>query len=177
MAGAERVLRRNPMNPILEELSRQHRDAEHMLAELSAAVTRLRSQGAGGPGVLTDLVHCRSMIQGEVDTHFREEEQALFPILGRRIGTEDGPIAVLMEEHCAFRRLQLEYERALAGLEAGREGDWQERLVGAADAMGSLLPPHIEKEDQVLFPMAEAVLEEGEWDEVRALCHCAPSVP
>lgn len=161
------------MNPILEELVRQHRDAEQMLVELSAAVTRLRSAGAGEPGVLTDLARCRSLIQGEVDAHFREEEQALFPVLGRRIGTEDGPIAVLMEEHCAFRRHQLEYERALAALEAGEDGEWRERLASAADAIDSLLPVHIEKEDQVLFPMAQAVLEEGEWDEVRALWHRA----
>ena len=161
------------MNPILEELGRQHRDAEQMLVDLSAAVTRLRSEGPGGPGVLTDLVRYRSLIQGEIDAHFREEEQALFPILGRRTGTEEGPIAALMEEHCTFRRLQLEYEQALAALQAGKGGEWQERLVGAAHAIGSLLPPHIDKEDQVLFPMADAVLEESEWDEVRVLCRRA----
>ena len=163
------------MNQMLEELSRQHRDAEQLLEELSAAVARLRSEGAGGPGVLAELGRCRRLLQGEVDAHFREEEQALFPILGRRIGTEEGPIAVLMEEHFAFRRHQLEYEQALAALEAGRDGPWREHLVAAARAIGSLLPPHIQKEDEVLFPMAEAVLDEGEWDEVRTLWHGAPA--
>lgn len=165
------------MNPILEDLERQHRAAEHLLADLSAAVRRLRSEGSGGPGVLADLARCRTLIQNEIDAHFREEEQALFPVLGRRIGTEDGPIAVLMEEHSVFRRLQLDYERALGALEAGESGEWPERLAGAADAIHGLLPPHIEKEEQVLFPMAEAVLEDGEWDEVRALCRCAPAAP
>lgn len=163
------------MNPILVELCRQHRDAECLLADLAAAVSRLRSEGPRESGVLADLARCRTLIQDEVDAHFREEEQALFPVLGRRIGTEDGPIAVLMEEHGAFRRLQLEYERALAALEAGEFGEWQERLTGAADAIEGLLPAHIEKEDEVLFPLAEAVLEESEWDDVRALCRCAPA--
>jgi regulator of cell morphogenesis and NO signaling len=165
------------VNPILEELRRQHRDAEHLLVDLSAAVSRLRSEGPGEPGVLTDLVRCRTSIQVEFDAHFRDEEQALFPVLGRRVGTEDGPIAFLMEEHRAFRGLQLEYERALAASDAGDSGEWQERLAGAADAIADLLAPHIEKEEQVLFPMAEAVLGEGEWDEVRALCRCAPAAP
>jgi iron-sulfur cluster repair protein YtfE (RIC family) len=162
------------MNPILEELGRQHRDAEHLLLDLSAAVSRLRTEGPGGSGVLAALARCRTLIQDEVDAHFRDEEQALFPVLGRRIGTEAGPIAVLMEEHSAFRRFQLDYERALAALEAGGSGEWRQLLAGAAYAIDGLLPPHIEKEEQVLFPMAEAVLEEGEWDEVKALCHCAP---
>jgi hemerythrin-like domain-containing protein len=140
------------VNSILEELGRQHRDAEHVLADLAAAVGRLRSEGPEGPGVLADLVRCRTLIQHEVDAHFREEERALFPVLGRRIGTEDGPIAVLMEEHGAFGRLQLEYERALAALEAGESGDWPERLASAAGAIDGLLPPHIEKEEEVLFP-------------------------
>jgi hemerythrin-like domain-containing protein len=163
------------VNPILEELGRQHRDAEHLLVDMSAAVSRLRSEGPGGPGVLADLGRCRTLIQDEVDAHFNEEERALFPVLGRRIGTADGPIAILMEEHRAFRGLQLEYERALAALEAGESGEWQERLAGAAGAIEGLLPPHIEKEEEVLFPMAEAVLGDGEWDEVRALCHCPPA--
>jgi regulator of cell morphogenesis and NO signaling len=123
---------------------------------------------------MTALVRCRTLIQDEVEAHFREEEQALFPVLGRRIGTEDGPIAVLMEEHAAFRSFQLDYERALAALEAGGSRESRELLAGAAGAIDGLLPPHIEKEEQVLFPMAEAVLGEGEWDEVRALCRCAP---
>ena len=163
------------MNPVLEELSRQHRDAERMLVDLSAAVTRLRLEGAGEPGVLADLARCRSLIRSEIDAHFRDEEQALFPILGRRIGTEEGPIAVLMEEHRAFRRHQLEYEEALAAFEAVGDGPWRDGLAGAAQAIGSLLPPHIEKEDQVLFPMAEALLEESEWDEVNALRRRRPA--
>jgi hemerythrin-like domain-containing protein len=162
------------MNPILEELGRQHRDAERILVELSAAVGRLRSEGPCGAGVLAALIRCRTLIQDEVDAHFREEEQALFPVLGRRIGSEDGPIAVLMEEHSAFRRFQLDYERALAALEAGASGERWKLLAGAAYAIEGVLPPHIEKEEQVLFPMAEAVLGEGEWEEVRALCRCAP---
>jgi hemerythrin-like domain-containing protein len=32
-----------------------------------------------------------------------------------------------------------------------------------------LIPPHIEKEENVRFPMAESMLGEGEWVEVRRL--------
>ncbi|HSP09126.1 MAG TPA: hemerythrin domain-containing protein [Candidatus Dormibacteraeota bacterium] len=157
------------MDPILEELFRQHRDAEAMLVRLAAGTARVRREGAGGPGVLGELFEIRREIQGEVRSHFREEELALFPVLGRHIDSSSGPIAMLMEEHALFRQLELQLEEALASLESGRHGAWAEKLCEAGDAIGQLLPAHIEKEEGVLFPMAESTLEESEWAEVRQL--------
>jgi iron-sulfur cluster repair protein YtfE (RIC family) len=157
------------MEPILEELFRQHRDAEAMLVKLAAGVGRVRREGAGGPAVLGELAELRGDIQGEVLSHFREEELALFPVLGRHLDSSSGPIAAMMEEHALFRQLELQFEEALAALESGHREDWEHRLCDAGDAIGRLLPPHIEKEESVLFPMAESMLEEGEWAEVRRL--------
>jgi len=154
---------------ILEELFRQHRDAEAMLVRLAAGTARVRREGAGGPGVLGELSEIRKDIQGEVLSHFREEELALFPVLGRHIDSSIGPIAMLMEEHALFRQLELQFEEALASLESGCHDPWAEKLCDAGDAIGQLLPPHIEKEEGVLFPMAESTLEESEWAEVRRL--------
>jgi len=158
------------VEPILEELFRQHRDAEGMLVKLAAGTARVRREGAAGPGVLGELSEIRKDIQGEVLSHFREEELALFPVLGRHIDSSAGPIAMLMEEHALFRQLELQFEEALASLESGLHDDeWAEKLCDAGDAIGQLLPPHIEKEEGVLFPMAESTLEESEWAEVRRL--------
>lgn len=163
------------MESILEELFRQHRDAEAMLLKLAAGVGRVRRAGAGGPGVMGDLSELRREIQGEVLSHFREEELALFPVLGRHLDSSVGPIATMMEEHALFRQLELQFEEALAALEAGHRDEWAEKLCEAGDAIGRLLPAHIEKEEGVLFPMAESMLGEGEWAEVRRLWKEAPS--
>jgi regulator of cell morphogenesis and NO signaling len=165
------------MNEILNHLYQQHRDAERMLAELAEAVRLLRATGSNGSEALSALSGCRAAIQGEVDAHFRQEEQSLFPVLGRQVGTDEGPIAVLMEEHCAFRHLQLEYEAALAALEVGAKGDWAERLERAAAGIVSLLPGHIQKEDEVLFPMAEDLLDAAAWEEVSSLWRQASTHP
>jgi regulator of cell morphogenesis and NO signaling len=157
------------MNSTVEELMSQHRDAERMLERLSAAARLLSAHGSEDPVALAELAACRGEIQHEIDTHFRHEEQGLFPVLGRKVGTDDGPIAALMEEHCTFRRLQLEYESGLAGLEAGAGQEFADRLQQAARDIVSLLPGHIQKEDEVLFPMAENLLGDEEWDEVRSL--------
>ena len=157
------------MHPILEDLFRQHRDAETMLADLSTVIDRVRGGGARRPEVIEELSRLRHEIQGEVLSHFREEELALFVVLGRHIDVSSGPIAMLMEEHAQFRQLELEFEEALAAIETGHQDGWPERLCEAAEAIGRLLPPHIEKEDTVLFPMAESMLEEPEWTEVERL--------
>ena len=157
------------MESIMEELLRQHRGAEAMLAKLAVGVGRVQREGVKGAGVLDDLRELRREIQGEVLSHFREEEQALFPVLGRHIGSASGPIAMLMEEHAIFRQLELQFEEAVAALEAGHGDGWEEMVCDAANSISHLLPPHIEKEESVLFPMATDVLSADEWDQVRRL--------
>jgi hemerythrin-like domain-containing protein len=157
------------MHPILEGLFRQHRDAEAMLADLESAVGRVRGSGAGHPDVMAELSRLRHEIHGEVLSHFREEELALFVVLGRHIDAAGGPIAMLMEEHAQFRQLELEFEEALAAMELDFHDGWSDRLCDSAEAIGRLLPPHIEKEDTVLFPMAESMLDEAEWSQVERL--------
>jgi regulator of cell morphogenesis and NO signaling len=157
------------MESILAELFRQHRDAEGMLAKLAAGVARVRSESVRGAGVLDDLRDLRREIQGEVLSHFREEEQALFPVLGRHIDSASGPIAMLMEEHAIFRQLELQFEEAVAALEAGLKDGWEEKVCDAGEAIARMLPGHIEKEESVVFPMAEEMLGEEEWNDVRRL--------
>src|ERR1700693_3478152 len=106
------------MESILEELFRQHPDAEGMLVKLAAGVKRVEREGVNGAGVLDDLRDLRRAIQGEVMSYFREEEQALFPVLGMHIDSASGPIAMLMEEHAIFRQLELQLEEAVAVLGA-----------------------------------------------------------
>ena len=155
------------MEAILEDLFRQHRDAERMLVDLAAATELVRKQSAHA--VIDELSRLRHEIQGEVLSHFREEELALFPVLGRHAESSTGPIAVMMEEHARFRQLELQFEEALAALESGLEDGWADRLCDAADEIGRLLPPHIQKEEGILFPLAESVLEDSEWAQVHQL--------
>jgi iron-sulfur cluster repair protein YtfE (RIC family) len=157
------------MESIMEELLRQHRDAEAMLVKLAAGVGRVQREGVRGTGVLDDLRDLRREIQGEVLSHFREEEQALFPVLGRHIDSASGPIATMMEEHAIFRQLELQFEEAVAALEAGVGDGWEKKVCDAGDSIARLLPPHIEKEETILFPIAEDLLSAEEWDQVRQL--------
>ncbi|HBH03670.1 MAG TPA: hypothetical protein DDZ42_17410 [Candidatus Rokubacteria bacterium] len=83
--------------------------------------------------------------------HHAKEEQLLFPALVQAgVPSEGGPVGVMLAEHEQGRALI----RAMA---AG--GDAAER-AGAARRYVALLREHIAKEDGVLWPMAESVLDD-----------------
>lgn len=89
--------------------------------------------------------------------HHQKEEEILFPwmaALGLPPG--DGPLAVLSQEHEVGRDLRLALSLATdALLESPQEGDARERFRSLALRYVELMTAHIEKEEQVLFPLAE----------------------
>jgi hemerythrin-like domain-containing protein len=86
--------------------------------------------------------------------HHGKEEGALFPAMVKAgAPAEGGPIDVMLEEHVEGRALL----QAMAGSEpAGR--------ARAARRYAQLLRDHIDKEHEVVFPLAEAVLDAEAFD-------------
>jgi hemerythrin-like domain-containing protein len=84
-------------------------------------------------------------------THHAKEERALFPAMVKAgIPSEGGPIGVMLAEHVEGRAL-------IEGLAEPDPG----RRARSARAYVALLRAHIAKENEVLFPLADAVLEPG----------------
>lgn len=84
--------------------------------------------------------------------HHAKEERHLFPALERcGIPRHGGPVGVMLYEH----------EQGRAFLRAMVEGN-DRQLAEAIRGYGTLLSGHIEKENGILFPMAEQVLAEEE---------------
>ena len=82
--------------------------------------------------------------------HHAKEERHLFPALVKAgVPSEGGPVAVMLAEHVDGRAL----------IQA-MESDDPPRRADAARRYVQLLRDHIDKENGVLFPLAEAVLEE-----------------
>jgi hemerythrin-like domain-containing protein len=83
-------------------------------------------------------------------SHHAKEERCLFPALVKAgIPAEGGPVAVMLAEHADGRDLI--------------QAMWTVTPASRADAArryARLLRDHIDKENGVLFPLAEAVLEE-----------------
>ncbi len=119
---------------------------EHMANEIEA----------GRPLNLDDLEQIIDFLKTFADRcHHGKEEDLLFPALERAgIQRNNGPIGVMLTEHAHGREYINAMTDALAGL---RAGDHQAQTAFAAAARGyaQLLGDHIEKENTVLFVMAE----------------------
>jgi hemerythrin-like domain-containing protein len=89
--------------------------------------------------------------------HHAKEEKHLFPALEHAgIPREHGPIGMMLSEHDLGRKYIAGISSALDRCRQGEQaaGD----LVSSARAYAQLLRVHINKENQVLFPMADRVL-------------------
>lgn len=89
-----------------------------------------------------------------LDRHIRLEEEILFPLFEARAGMT-GPTAVMREEHQLIRGV-LAVIGAAIGHADGR--GFQDGLA----ALAAVLPPHNEKEEQVLYPTTDRILPEAE---------------
>jgi hemerythrin-like domain-containing protein len=90
--------------------------------------------------------------------HHLKEEKILFPAMEEHgIPNEGGPIGMMLIEHEEGRAYVGSMFAAVARLEAGDESA-QEPLLTSAAAYLRLLREHIQKEDDILFHMADGVI-------------------
>jgi hemerythrin-like domain-containing protein len=131
-------------------LRQEHALILRALDALEAATARLER----GEGVLEDWwEQAIAWLRGFADrNHHAKEERALFPALVRSgVPAEaGGPIGVMLGEH----------EEGRALLRMMEAGDDPVRIC-AGRAYVDLLRAHIDKEDHVLFPLAEMVLDDA----------------
>ncbi len=143
------------MNPI-EELKHEHRAIEEALILLETIAQRVQQ-----PGVRQDARELVEFFRLFADTcHHSKEEHVLFPTLETLgVSRQGGPIGVMLSEHDEGRR---HIQAMLAALDALETGGRQEagQFREHAEAYARLLRQHIDKEDNVLFAIAEQRLSE-----------------
>ncbi len=84
--------------------------------------------------------------------HRRKEEEFLFPELDRRFGSECPPVRCMIEDHA-------EEKAHVRGLREALDASDRDGIRRSVLALLNHLRNHIWKEENVLFPMAEEVLE------------------
>jgi regulator of cell morphogenesis and NO signaling len=110
------------------------------------------------PERLTELLRVYLELKAELEQHFAKEEQILFPMIQRGLGSmADGPVHVMRDEHdsaaAALRRL-----RELTDgyqVPAAACNTWR-ALWHGLEALETSLHEHIHLENNVLFPRALA---------------------
>jgi len=106
-------------------------------------------------------------IKGFADKcHHGKEEDILFPVLTEHgIPNEGGPIGVMLREHQEGRN---HIKELSAAFEEFKNGNKQaiSNIVRCSMNYVHLLRTHIEKENNILFMMADKVLDEAEQSEI-----------
>lgn len=111
------------------------------------------------------------VLEREIGTHFRKEEEALFPVLAEYIGKEYGPIEMMVREHEKIRSAFLPWKKALPSfcrsIEPIDDGI-RKAVLDPGFRIIHLIRLHIDKENEILFRISESVLTETEKKKVTA---------
>lgn len=136
-------------------LMSEHRVIERVIQALDTAVKELELGHPVRPGFFIDAT---DFIKGFADgCHHRKEEGVLFKALAENgMPPGAGPVAVMLYEHEQGRR----YTRLLREAASRLAGDPSARdaVIENASYYAALLRQHIQKEDHVLFPIADRLL-------------------
>jgi len=131
-------------------LKREHRIIEQVLDCLE----QMADRAASGEGFDRDnAADAVEFLRTSADRcHHGKEEDRLFPaMIDKGIPREVGPVAVMLAEHDVGRA-------AIRSMTGAIDGDDAAAFARPAREYVALLREHIQKEDNILFPMADSVL-------------------
>ena len=147
-----------------EELRKEHEAVTLMLRILEKVCERLE---AGQPVDLEHVARILEFLKVFVDTcHHGKEEEFLFPAMeAAGVAKEGGPIGVMLMEHTAGRAAIRGMTDAAAKLRENDHAAGAEFAKHARDYIG-LLRAHIQKENNILFAMADRTLTQEKQQEL-----------
>ncbi len=139
-----------------KDLKEEHGGIKVMLGILDKVCDRLEAGRSVDPKHLGEILEFLGVFVDKC--HHAKEEDHLFPAMeSAGVPREGGPIGVMLRDHRAGRELVRGMSEAVAGVERG-DGPAVGRFVRNARGYRELLLEHIDREDNVLYPVAEARL-------------------
>ena len=141
-------------HPSLVPLSREHHVALLLAFRLVHGLPPSRQANDSPQAQAQDTVR---FFQTKLVTHFRAEEQALFPLIRKTQPHAIPLIDTLLAEHADMR----------ARVQALEQADPAE-LPAQLTAFGQLLERHVRSEERELFPLCEARLTVDDAERLRA---------
>lgn len=145
------------MSKAIDTLRQEHRAIMAALTILERMAAQAK-QGAVAPSDIADFL---DFLRDFADTcHHGKEEGLLFPAMLDAGVPEPGPVTVMLMEHARGREL-------IAAMRAASAPTLDPEVFGkAAGDYIELLRQHIEKEEVVLFPLAERIIDPVTLDEL-----------
>ncbi|HOD27735.1 MAG TPA: hemerythrin domain-containing protein [Syntrophales bacterium] len=145
-----------------QDLMHEHDAILFSLKVLEEICRRVESQKDALVKDITDLIDFLKLFADKC--HHGKEEGFLFPAL-KEVGIpEDGPIGVMLAEHTQGRNFIKQMQESLTDKMFRTED-----FVKSARGYIALLRDHIEKENNILFPMGDAKLSNAKQRELLEL--------
>jgi len=146
-----------------QQLKDEHEGVKIMLGVLGQVCRQLETTGELNRGHFEDILDFLKVFVDQC--HHGKEEELLFPALEAAGIPKDGPIRVMLQEHELGRKYVRAMSDAFAGYTAG-DPSASQNIPQSAQGYVALLRDHIEKENNVLFMMADSRLSEEKQDEL-----------
>ena len=143
-------------------LKHEHEAIKLMLQIMEAACVQIETEKKVHVADVDEMIDFLKVFADQC--HHGKEENILFPCLEKAgIPREGGPIGVMLAEHEQGRKYIANMGRALTDYENGAATGLTD-LVENIRSYAELLEQHINKENNVLFAMADRVLTEETQD-------------
>lgn len=142
-----------PMATILGFLGNDHRTCDALFASAGEAVAHKRWDAARG---------AFERFLAAMRRHLAREETVLFPAFEARTANSMGPTRVMRMQHEQMRRLLDDMGRTVADRDASR-------YLALAETLFAVMRRHNEREEALLFPMFDRMLDEEREGLIRAM--------
>ncbi len=136
-----------------EELKNEHEGIQLMLRILDAVSIKMNTEEKIPTDHLDSILEFFTIFVDKC--HHGKEEEFLFPAMEKAgVTRENGPIEVMLNEHNMGRSLMAKIAIAVTHYKSGDESATDEFGLATTEYV-ALLTRHIDKENNILFPMAD----------------------
>ena len=151
-----------------EILKEEHQNVLQKLDALEEVISHLDKKEE----ILPKLNELTSFFKTDFWIHFTKEEEALFPEIERFIPREGGPIGMMLIEHEDLRNTNKEFQRAADEYLGDSDSAEIKRMIQEyGNHFIGALRQHIDKENNILFMMADMHLDQTQIDKIVKLFH------
>lgn len=144
------------MTAITRTLSLAHRECDGFFVSAENAVVKNNWE---------DAQRFFQQFQAAMEQHLQQEEQILFPAFEQRSGNSMGPTQMMRMEHIPMRELLQVMQTSL--VERNRQ-----QYLGRSETLLTLMQQHNVKEENVLYPMSDRLLQGEQADILQHMGSC-----
>lgn len=130
------------MTVLTDPMHHHHKHCDTLFAEAEAAAAK-----GDWPSAAKDF----KAFHQQLETHFRTEEEVLFPAFEATTGMSGGPTQMMRFEHAQMRDLVARMDDSVHTRDAAS-------FAGAAETLLILMQQHNMKEENILYPMCDRSL-------------------